>query len=126
MTRTSGRYEGPALAVFMVGAGLGHFLAPRAYEQIVPHLLQDPGFWVLLSGAVEIGCGAMVAVPRTRRAGAWLSAGLLIAVFPANVRMALDGGLAGRPFPLGSPVVAWLRLPLQVPLVWWAGRVATR
>jgi uncharacterized membrane protein len=41
-------------------------------------------------------------------------------VFPANVQMALDGGVVGQNFPLGSPVVAWLRLPLQVPLVWWA------
>jgi len=116
--------SGPALAVVMVGAGLSHFLAPRPYEQIVPHVLHNPGLWVRLSGVVEIGCGALIAFPRTRRAGAWLSAGVLIAVFPANVQMALDGGLAGSAFPLGSPVMAWLRLPLQIPLVLWARSVA--
>ena len=58
--------------------------------------------------------------------GAWLSMALLIVVFPANVKMALDGGIEGHGFPLGSPVVAWLRLPLQVPLVMWAWRVASR
>ncbi len=41
-------------------------------------------------------------------------------LFPANVQMALDGGIPGAGFPLGSPVLAWLRLPLQVPLIWWA------
>ncbi|MGI9022404.1 MAG: DoxX family protein [Acidimicrobiales bacterium] len=126
MPRAVRPYEGPALAFLMVGAGLSHFLAPRSYEQIVPHVLGDPGLWVRLSGVVEIGCGALVALPGTRRLGAWLSAGVLVAVFPANVQMALDGGLAGRPFPLGSPVMAWLRLPLQVPLVVWACRVAVR
>ncbi len=58
--------------------------------------------------------------------GAWLSMGLLVVVFPANVKMALDGGIEGYGFPLGSPVVAWLRLPLQIPLVVWAWRVASR
>jgi len=49
---------------------------------------------------------------------------VFVAVFPANIQMALDGGIAGQPFPLGSAAVAWLRLPLQVPLVLWARRVA--
>ena len=38
-------------------------------------------------------------------------------MFPANVQMALDGGLPGAGFPLGNPIVAWLRLPVQIPLV---------
>ena len=126
MTATAGRYEGPALAVVMAGAGLSHFFAPRPYEQIVPHLLNDPGLWVRLSGAVEIGCALLLVWPRTRRLGGWLSAAVLVAVFPANVQMALDGGLAGKGFPLGSPTIAWLRLPLQVPLVAWATRIAVR
>jgi uncharacterized membrane protein len=41
-------------------------------------------------------------------------------VFPANLQMALDGGLEGAPFPADNAVAAWLRLPLQVPLVLWA------
>jgi uncharacterized membrane protein len=45
---------------------------------------------------------------------------LMVLVFPANVQMALDGGLEGARWPLDSPVAAWLRLPLQIPLVLWA------
>lgn len=99
-----------------------HFVVTSSYEQIVPRALV-PGnarTIVLLSGAAEMTAGALLTRSRTRRLGAWLAAGLFVVVFPANVKMALDGGISGEGFPLGSPVVAWLRLPLQIPLVWWA------
>ena len=108
------------LATLLVGAGALHFVVPSSYERIVPRFFSDARALVLVTGVAEVGAGVLLAVPRTRRWGAWLGAGLLVAVFPANVQMALDGGIAGEGFPLGSPVVAWLRLPLQVPLVVWA------
>lgn len=113
------------LAAFMAVAGLAHFVVPRPYERIVPRPLGDPGFWVRWSGVAEIACAALLIGRRTRRVGALMTVGLLVAVFPANVKMALDGGIPGGPFPLGSPVAAWLRLPLQLPLVVWACRVAS-
>ena len=108
----------------MFAVGLSHFAFPEPYERIVPRLLPNPAFWVRASGMAEILCGGMLVDRRTRRIGAWATVALLVAVFPANVRMALDGGIPGRSFPLGSPVMAWLRLPLQVPLVVWAWRAA--
>ncbi len=122
----AGRGGAFALAAAMAASGVGHFLAPEPYEQIVPHFLGSAGLWVRFSGAAELGCAALLLFRRTRVLGGWLTAGVLVAVFPANVQMALDGGLAGRPFPLGSPVVAWLRLPFQVPMVAWARAVALR
>jgi uncharacterized membrane protein len=113
-----------ALAIFLAGAGVAHFVIPRSYQRIVPGLLGDPAFWVRWSGVAEIACAALVAHPRTRRLGASLAVVLFVAVFPANVKMALDGGIPGQPFPLGSPAVAWARLPLQIPLMVWAWRVA--
>jgi uncharacterized membrane protein len=113
-----------SLAGFLAVAGAAHFVVPRSYQRIVPRLLADPAFWVRWSGVAEIGCAALVAIPKTRRLGGWLALLLFVAVFPANVQMALDGGLAGAGFPLGSPAVAWARLPLQVPLIVWARRVA--
>ena len=115
-----------ALAALMLVAGLSHFAAPRPYERIVPRLVGDPAFWVRGSGVAELVCAGLLVGRRTRRAGALATVGLLLALFPANVKMALDGGIPGRPFPLGSPAAAWARLPLQVPLVLWAWRVATR
>lgn len=109
-----------ALAGLMLVAGTGHFLATGTYALLIPRGLGDPRAVVLASGVAEIACGVLLVVPRTRRLGGWCTAALLVAVFPGNVQMALDGGLDGHGWPLGSPVAAWLRLPLQVPLVLWA------
>ena len=103
-----------ALAGLLLVAGAAHFVVPRPYQRIVPGLLPNPAFWVRWSGVAEIACAALVAHPRTRRPGAIAAAAVFVAVFPANVKMALDTGSA----------LAWARLPLQVPLVVWAGRVA--
>ena len=105
-----------SLAAFLAVAGAAHFVVARSYERIVPEMFGNPAFWVRWSGVAEIACAGFVAHPKTRRVGAWASAGIFVVVFPANVKMALDGGV---PFGL-----AWARLPLQVPLVWWAVRVA--
>jgi uncharacterized membrane protein len=105
-----------SLAGLLLVAGAAHFVVPRPYERIVPRLFGDPAFWVRWSGVAEIVCAGLVANPRTRRVGAAGAAALFVAVFPANVQMALDGDV-----PAG---LAWARLPLQVPLVWWALRVA--
>ncbi|MGI8758406.1 MAG: DoxX family protein [Acidimicrobiales bacterium] len=121
-----GQRSGLALAVFMVLAGALHFVIPASYERIVPRSLGNPRALVAVSGAAEIGAGVLLAFRPTRRVGAALAVLLLMAVFPANVQMALDGGIPGKGFPLGSPVVAWLRLPLQVPLALWALRHARR
>ena len=105
-----------SLAALLAVAGAAHFVVPRPYQRIVPEVFGDPAFWVRWSGVAEIACAGLVAHPRTRRVGALAAAGLFIAVYPANVKMALDGDvLAG---------LAWARLPLQVPLVLWAYRVA--
>jgi uncharacterized membrane protein len=114
------------LSAFMVGAGLMHFVVPDSYARIVPRALGHARFLVAATGVAEVAAGALLVSPRTRRAGAWFSLAILVGVFPANVQMALDGGISGHGFPLGSPVVAWLRLPLQAPLIVWAWRNAGR
>ena len=100
----------------MLVAGLAHFVAPGPYQRIVPRLLGDPAFWVRCSGVAELACAGLLVDRRTRRAGALATVAVLVAVFPANVQMALDGRV--------HPVVAWGRLPLQIPLLLWAWRVA--
>ena len=114
------------LAALLLASGVAHVVVPSSYERIVPRWLGHPRALVLGSGAAEILVAALLARRRTRRLGAWSAAGLLVVVFPANVQMALDGGIPGKGFPLGSPVLAWARLPVQVPLVAWAVRIATR
>jgi uncharacterized membrane protein len=99
-----------------VVAGLGHFLVTRAYERMMPAYLPAHHALVLMSGAAEMAGGIGVLVPSTRRAAAWGVVLLLVAVWPANLWMAQHPELTP-----GVPVWAlWVRLPLQVPLIWWA------
>jgi uncharacterized membrane protein len=106
------------LAVLLLVTGVLHFVVPGPYVRIIPRVL--PEVWaaplVALSGAAELAGGAALLVPAWRRAAGLFVAALLIAVFPANVQMALDSPNA---FTLG-------RLPLQVPLLWAALVAAQR
>jgi uncharacterized membrane protein len=109
-----------ALAALLGVAGVTHFAQPKQYDRIVPESLPgSPRTWTYVSGAVELALAAAVAAPKTRRLGGLLAAGFFIAVFPANVKMALD-------FRTKSPkakAIAYARLPLQIPLVAWAMKV---
>lgn len=109
------------LSVVLVGAGILHFVIPRSYQRIVPRFLGHAPFLVAASGVVELLAGALVAVPRTRRLGAGVAFLLFIVVWPANVQMAID---AGRPDAGLSALITWLRVPLQIPLLVWAWRLA--
>ena len=104
------------LAVFFTAAGALHFLRPGMYEEIMPDYVPAHRELVLASGAAEIG-GALGVVPeRTRRlAGLWLAA-TLVAVFPANVHMALHPDR----YPGVAPALLWARLALQPLAIWWA------
>ena len=109
------------LAVVFGTAGALHFLRPGMYEQIMPEYLPARHELVLASGAAEIAGAVMVVFPRTRwLGGLWLAA-TLVAVFPANVHMAVHPDR----YPSLAPVLLWGRLPLQGLLVWWTLR-ATR
>jgi uncharacterized membrane protein len=102
---------------FFVFAGLMHFLIPRAYESIVPDYVPARRRIVYLSGVAEIAGGAGVMHPRTRRVGAWWSVATLLAVFPANVHMALNPERYRVP---GGRLSLYLRLPVQVLFIAWA------
>ena len=109
------------LAGFLATMGTLHFLAPKPYDSLVPRTLPGtPRAWTYLSGAAELAVAAAVAHPRTRRGGALAAAALFVAVFPANVKMAVDWRHASP----AKRAIAYGRLPLQVPLVLWARRVA--
>ncbi|MCA1599434.1 MAG: hypothetical protein LC769_10575 [Chloroflexi bacterium] len=111
------------LCALMVSAGVMHFVAPTPYRRIVPAPLRGQAAGVVaVSGVCEVACAALLALPRTRRFGAWATAALFVAVFPANVQMALDSGHAdaSTSHPLYNAALAWLRLPLQLPLILWA------
>jgi uncharacterized membrane protein len=106
-----------ALAVFLATAGISHFVVPAFYDAIVPRALPGPPRrWTQLSGVAELVCAAAVARRSTRRTGGALAAIVFVTVFPANVQMALDW----RRRPARERTMAYVRLPLQAPLVAWA------
>lgn len=111
------------LAALLAVTGTLHLVRPRPFAAIVPRRLGDPTPWVYGSGAAELACAAALAVPATRRAGALATAALFVAVYPANVQMAATALRSSRATP-AYRAVALGRLPLQVPLVLWALRVA--
>jgi uncharacterized membrane protein len=113
------------LGLLFVAAGVTHFTAPGFYTHIVPPYLPAPLALVYVSGVCEIALGCLVLVPATRRLAAWGLIALLLAVFPANIHMAVHHvGFADAPAGLGqpTPLQLWLRLPLQFVLMAWAYR----
>ena len=112
------------LSLAMVAVGSLHFLRPQGFVQIVPAWLPAPLALVYLSGAFEILGGLGLLLARTRRAASLGLVALYVAVFPANVNMAVNHiqlGEAHLP-----PAALWARLPLQavlIALALWVGRV---
>jgi uncharacterized membrane protein len=98
-----------ATAVFYASAGILHFLHMDLYAKIVPPFIPWPVAMVYLSGVAEIAGGAGLLIPSLRRAAAWGLVALLIAVFPANVYMALD-----RVRVTANPLPDWLLWALVV------------
>lgn len=94
-------------------AGLYHFANPAFYLRMMPPYLPWPLTLIHLSGLFEAALGYLLLVPKYTRLAAWGLIALLVAVFPANIHMALNPQL----FPELPPAALWLRLPLQVVLI---------
>ena len=104
------------LALFFIAAGVNHFVRPEFYLPIMPAWLPAPMALIYVSGIFEIVGGVAVLVPRLRHAAGWGLIALLIAVFPANIEMALNADAFADHFPVW---LIWLRLPMQGLFVWW-------
>ena len=113
-------FAGPVMFV----AGLLHFVRPEMYEAIMPPWLPAHRELVYLSGVAEAGAAAGTLHPRTRRPAGLLLIATLLAIFPANVHMALNpdefpkvpGGAAGL----------YARLPVQALMIWLVWRATQR
>jgi uncharacterized membrane protein len=113
-----------ALATFFAFTGAMHFLRPRFFEAIVPPTIESAKQEVVaISGAAELAGAAAVLHPASRRFGRWWLLALLLAVFPANVHMAVNPervkGLDLRRVPRWA---LWARLPLQPLAMLWVWR----
>ena len=105
-------------AVCMVVAGISHFAVPNPYIKIVPPQLPYPEAIVYISGFFEILGGVGLLVPFASQAAAWGLVILLIAVYPANINMAVNNIHIDN-VPDGNWFQA-IRLPFQFVLIAWA------
>ncbi|MFN2611937.1 MAG: hypothetical protein ABR536_01040 [Solirubrobacterales bacterium] len=113
-----------ALAGFWVFAGGMHFVIPRSYEVTVPpNSPVPPKQAVAISGIAEIAGGLAVLDDRTLSAARWGLLALLVAVFPANVHMAMHPEqVPGLDLDRIPRWLLWVRLPLQPLCAWWVWR----
>ncbi|MDQ4122855.1 MAG: DoxX family membrane protein [Acidobacteriota bacterium] len=106
-----------ATGLTFIFIGATHFLIPDKYLEMMPPFVPSPLLMVYLSGFFEILGGAGLILPNTKRIAAYGLTALLLAVFPANVYVALNnvqlGGFMSDSF------YQWFRLPLQFVLIWW-------
>ncbi|WDQ17274.1 DoxX family protein [Rhodopirellula sp. P2] len=106
------------IALLFIAAGINHFISPNFYVQMIPDGWPRPLMLVHVSGVLEVIGGVGLLVPPLRRFAGWGLIALLIAVFPANVHMALHPDR----YDDFSHTGLIARLPLQgvlIALVWW-------
>ena len=113
LLKTFSRYR---LGLLFIAAGANHFWHTPFYVAMMPPYLPWHLALVYLSGVAEIGLGALLLISRWQALAGWAMIALCIAVFPANLHMALHPEL----FPQFDPGNLWLRLPLQLVVMAWA------
>jgi uncharacterized membrane protein len=111
--------------ITFVIAGILHFLRPDVYETIMPPYLPDHHELVLASGAAESLGGLMILIPGLERPARWWMIATLIAIFPANLHMALHPDEI-RGMPEIPRALLWLRLPGQLLFIWWVVRATNK
>jgi uncharacterized membrane protein len=102
--------------ILFILAGLNHFRSPGFYINIMPPYVPWHRELVAISGVAEIALGTLLLFRRWAVLAGWGLIALLVAIFPANLHMAINPHL----YPSISPIALWLRLPLQALLILWA------
>lgn len=105
---------GKALAAAFISSGIIHLVKPRVFEGTIPKVLPWRRQLVHVSGVAEILCAAGLLHPRYRKSAGLASAGLLVAVLPANIQMAIDAQRRGTTV---VKVLTLVRVPLQWPII---------
>lgn len=117
------------MAIMLLVTGAGHFIVPAPVDALVPAFLPgEPRTWTYLSGLAELVVALLLLAPLSKRIagkslrlwGAYCAFALFLAVFPANINMAVQWSSRQMP----EPLFAYLRLPLQFGLFYWAWALA--
>ena len=100
----------------MIVAGINHFINPNFYLKMMPSYLPFHLELVYLSGVIEVLCGILLLIPKTKVWGAWLCILTFLAIFPANIYMAQNPEL----FQKIPREMLYIRLPFQALFIYWA------
>ncbi|MCX6118951.1 MAG: DoxX family protein [Proteobacteria bacterium] len=103
-------------ALLFILGGVNHFIDPNFYLKMMPEYIPMHLEMIYISGVFEILLGLGLLIPKYSRLAAFGLILLLIAVFPANLNMALNASQFSEIPEIGL----WVRLPVQFLLIWWA------
>lgn len=103
-------------SVILFGAGVLHFVHEKKFRKIVPKFLPFRRFIVLITGVFEMIFAVTLWIKKGQRLTSKLLALFMVAIFPANVYMAVKK-ISFKPGEKANPWILWLRLPLQIPLI---------
>ena len=110
------------LGIFFINVVIAHFQDPTWFEPIVPAILGDPTFWVLVTGGMEIGLGLGLIIPKTRRFSGMLMALFLVTIYSANLNMWInDVPLEGRTFATIWHILRLIGQILMILIALWVG-----
>ena len=101
------------LSVLFIVSGIFHFLKTEPYLKMMPGYLPYPRELIYISGIASLVLGVLLLTRKPPRFVAWGTILYLIAVFPANVQMALHPEI----FPEIPAWLSWARLPFQGVLI---------
>ena len=105
-----------ALILLYLSAGINHFINPEFYEKIMPSYIPFHTTLIAISGICEIVLAVLLFLTSTRKTAAWLIIAMLIVFFTVHIQMLKDYWSVGGVMLF----VAFLRIPLQFVLIWWA------
>ena len=104
------------LAAFFINVGVDHFVNPDFYLNIMPPSFPLHAEAVYISGFFEVVGGISLLIPRLRKIAGWGLVALLIAVYPANIYMAITP----QAFPDIPVTLLYVRLAFQFVFFYWA------
>ncbi|WP_436860220.1 DoxX family protein [Staphylococcus caeli] len=103
-------------SAILIIAGIGHFTKVESFNRIVPNFLYFKTFIVKFTGILEILFGIFLWIKKGQSITSKLLAGFMLAVFPANIKMAIEE-IPIKPNTKPNKALLWLRLPLQIPFI---------
>jgi uncharacterized membrane protein len=107
------------LVLALVAQGINHFVLEEFFVMMIPAWLPQPRLLVIVSGIAEIVIGLAMLHPALRRSAGWAAIALFVAIFPANLEMALHP----ERWPAIPELALWIRLPFQLLFIYWAWAV---